>query len=50
MTLLDFGVPMTFAGSEEPYAYVEVKSIGALTPAAMSDQFCDMIKSSLGIP
>ena len=37
MTLLDSGVPMTFAGSEEPCAYVEIKSIGSLTPPAMSD-------------
>ena len=50
MTLLDSGVPMTFAGSEGPCAYVEIKSIGALTPPAMSDQFCELIKSSLGIP
>ena len=50
MTLLESGVPMTFAGSEEPCAYVEIKSIGALTPPAMSDQFCELIKSSLGIP
>ena len=50
MTLLESGVPMTFAGSEEPCAFVEIKSIGALTPPAMSDQFCELIKSSLGIP
>ena len=49
MTLLDSGVPMTFAGSKEPCAYVEIKSIGALTPSAMSDQFCELIKTSLGI-
>ena len=49
MTLLDSGVPMTFAGSEEPCAYVEIKSIGSLTPPAMSDQFCELIKTSLGI-
>ena len=49
MTLLDSGVPMTFAGSEEPCAYVVIKSIGALTPSAMSDQFCELIKTSLGI-
>ncbi|WP_256377330.1 phenylpyruvate tautomerase MIF-related protein [Synechococcus sp. UW86] len=30
MTLLETGVPMTFAGSHEPCAYVEVKSIGTL--------------------
>ena len=49
MTLLDSGLPMTFAGSEEPCAYVEIKSIGALTPSAMTDQFCELIKMSLGI-
>ena len=32
MTLLCSGVSMTFAGSEEPCAYVEIKSIGAFTP------------------
>jgi phenylpyruvate tautomerase PptA (4-oxalocrotonate tautomerase family) len=49
MTLLESGVPMTFAGSNEPCAYVEIKSIGALTPPEMSDQFCELIKASLGI-
>lgn len=49
MTLLDSGVPMTFGGSDEPCAYVEVKSIGALTPPAMTDLFCELIKGFLGI-
>ena len=49
MTLLNSGVPMTFAGSNEPCAYVEIKSIGALSPPEMSDQFCELIKGSLGI-
>ena len=46
MTFLESGVPMTFAGSEEPCAYVEIKSIGPLMPPAMSDQLCELIKSS----
>ena len=49
MTLLESGVPMTFAGSEEPCAYVEIKSIGSLAPPAMTDHFCELIKASLGI-
>ena len=49
MTLLEVGVPMTFAGSDEPCAYVEIKSIGALTPPTMSDQFCELIKDCLGV-
>ena len=43
MTLLDSGVPMTFAGSNKPCAYVEIKSIGALAPLEMSDQFCESV-------
>ena len=40
---------MTFAGGEVPFAYVEIKSIGSLTPLAMTDHFCELIKASLGI-
>ncbi len=50
MTLLETGVPMTFAGSHEPCAYVEVKSIGALRPPAMTAAFCELIKARTGIP
>lgn len=50
MTLLETGVPMTFAGSLEPCAYVEVKSIGALRPQAMTAAFCDLISARTGIP
>ena len=50
MTLLETAVPMTFAGSSEPCAYVEIKSIGALKPAAMTSAFCELIKSRTGIP
>ena len=49
MTLLDSDVPMTFAGSNEPCAYVEIKSIGALSPQEMSDHFCELIKATLDI-
>ena len=50
MTLLETGVPMTFAGSHEPCAYVEVKSIGALRPPAMTAAFCELIQARTGIP
>ena len=50
MTLLETAVPMTFAGSSEPCAYVEIKSIGALKPPAMSSAFCELIESRTGIP
>ncbi len=32
--------------SSEPGAYVEIKSIGALKPAAMTSAFCELIESS----
>ncbi|MFM7733381.1 MAG: phenylpyruvate tautomerase MIF-related protein [Cyanobium sp.] len=50
MTLLEAGVPMTFAGSGEPCAYVEIKSIGALKPPAMAAAFCRLISERTGIP
>jgi len=50
MTLLETGVPMTFAGSAEPCAYVEIKSIGALRPPAMTAAFCELIQTRTGIP
>lgn len=50
MTLLETGVPMTFAGSHEPCTYVEVKSIGALRPPAMTAAFCELILARTGIP
>ena len=50
MTLLEAGVPMTFAGSTEPCAYVEIKSIGALKPPAMTAAFSTLISERTGIP
>lgn len=54
MTALEAGVTMSFAGTfTEPVCYVEVKSIGKMTPAqtkAMSQDFCQDIKDKLGVP
>ena len=50
MTMLETAVPMTFAGSSEPSAYVEIKSIGSLWPPAMSAAFCELISARTGIP
>ena len=50
MTMLEIGVPMTFAGSAKPCAYLEVKSIGALKPKEMSSKFSLLIEEMLGIP
>ena len=50
MTLLETAVAMTFAGSTDPCAYVEIKSIGALKPPAMTAAFCELIEARTGIP
>ena len=50
MTLLETDVPMTFGGTAAPAAFVEVKSIGALHPPAMTAAFCELITSRTGIP
>ena len=36
--------------SSEAYVYIEIKSIGALKPAAMTSAFCELIESRTGIP
>ena len=50
MTLLETNVPMTFAGTNEPCCYVEIKSIGSLNPAEMSTLFCKLITKRTYIP
>ena len=49
MTLLQTSVPMTFGGSSEPCAYIEIKSIGALSPSEMTAAFTDLIAERTGI-
>ena len=50
MTILETNVPMTFAGTSDPCAFVEVKSIGSLFPQEMSSAFCEILEESLQIP
>jgi phenylpyruvate tautomerase len=53
MTAFEPGVAMTFAGTTDPVCYVEVKSVGQMTPAqtqAMSQDFCATLNSALGVP
>lgn len=53
MTAFEPDVKMTFGGTFEPVCYVEVKNIGKMTPEqtkAMSQDFCQEIKSKLGVP
>jgi phenylpyruvate tautomerase PptA (4-oxalocrotonate tautomerase family) len=46
MTALESGIKMTFAGTFEPVCYVEIKSVGSISPAqtkSMSSDFCQEI-------
>ena len=52
MVALETGTAMTFAGSDAPLAYLELKSIG-LSPESTADlsrELCALIESALGIP
>lgn len=49
MTAFEPEVAMTFAGTVEPVCYIEVKSIGNMSPAqtkAMSQDFCQVVTKS----
>jgi phenylpyruvate tautomerase PptA (4-oxalocrotonate tautomerase family) len=54
MTAFEGGVAMTFAGSgAQPVAYLELKSVGRLTPqttAAVSADLCALLEERLGVP
>ena len=49
MSMLQTDLPMTFGGSSEPCCYVEIKSIGSIRPPAMTELFCKLIESKIGI-
>lgn len=53
MTVLESGMVMTFGGTVDPACYIEIKSIGLLTPEqtkAMTLVFCALIEQMLGVP
>lgn len=53
MTVFEPGISMTFAGTTEPVCYVEIKSVGNMSPSqtkAMSQDFCQIINEKLGVP
>ena len=52
MTSLQAGVPMTFAGTDEPVCLGDLRNIGTLTAeqtAALSERLCGLLSSSLGV-
>lgn len=53
MTAFEPEVKMSFAGTFEPVCYIEVKSIGNMSPMqtkAMSQDFCQQIQDKLAVP
>ncbi|MEM7726263.1 MAG: phenylpyruvate tautomerase MIF-related protein [Cyanobacteria bacterium P01_A01_bin.45] len=53
MTAFEAEVPMTFGGKTDPACYIEIKSVGTMKSEqtkAMSQDFCQDIKETLGIP
>ena len=53
MTTLVSDATMTFAGTQEPACFVELKNIGTFTPeqtAALSAELCSRLEKSLGVP
>lgn len=53
MTAFEPGVAMTFAGTTDPVCYIEIKSVGSMNPTqtkAMSQEFCQTIAQTLGVP
>ncbi len=52
MTAFEPEVAMTFAGTDDPACYIEIKSIGHMSPAqtkAMSQDFCQEVSDKLGV-
>ena len=49
MTMIQRDTKMTFAGSDEPCCFIQVKSIGSLVPISMSKSLCELIASKTNI-
>lgn len=52
MTAFEPGVAMTFAGTTDPVCYIEIKSVGSMSPdqtQTMSQDFCKQTSEALGV-
>jgi phenylpyruvate tautomerase PptA (4-oxalocrotonate tautomerase family) len=52
MTSFESNVKMSFAGTFDPACYIEVKSVGKMSPSqtqAMSQDFCQQVQDKLGV-
>jgi phenylpyruvate tautomerase len=53
MTAFEPNVAMTFGGTTEPVCYIEIKSVGTMSPTqtkTMSQDFCQKIQQAIGVP
>ena len=50
MVKLIHSLSMYFAGTDEPCAFIEIKSIGSLDPSKMSKPICEFFSIELEIP
>lgn len=53
MTAFESDSIMTFGGTPDPACYVEIKSVGSLSPTqteAMSQDFCQTLGQALAVP
>ena len=53
MTAFELVSAMTFGGTTEPSAYVELKNVGRFTPeltASLSAEICERLSKALGVP
>ena len=49
MVKLTHSLSMYFAGTDEPCAFIEIKSIGSLVPSKMSKPICEFFSNELEI-
>ena len=49
MTMIQRDAKMTFAGSDAPCCFINLKSIGSLNPSSMSKSLCELISSKTNI-
>jgi phenylpyruvate tautomerase len=52
MTAFESGMKMTFGGTFDPVCYIEIKSVGSMSPTqtqAMSQDFCQKVSQALGV-
>ncbi len=50
MVKLTHSLSMNFAGTDEPCAFIDIKSIGSLCPSKMAKPICEFFSAELEIP